>query len=79
MKGKDDCEHCGGDGQALCGNCAGSGEGMRDGARCMTCKGTGCVPCECVEGPDGPNEMDYEDMLDARDAQATKGRYGYGF
>jgi len=39
------CEVCQDEGRVLCPRCAGSGEGMVDGSRCMECKGSGSVPC----------------------------------
>lgn len=45
------CESCDGSGwlRRLCGACNGSGEGMRDGSRCIHCHGSGEVQthCEC--------------------------------
>lgn len=54
MSDEDDapCKACDGEGTLLCGNCNGSGEGLHEFTRCTTCKGSGAVPCGCVEDDD---------------------------
>jgi len=54
-----DCWYCCGEGWMLCACCNGSGEGMRDGSRCHTCKGKGEIICtECTYEYDDYDEHD---------------------
>jgi hypothetical protein len=43
--------------ELLCGTCNGSGEGMHDGTRCMSCRGSGVV-IEEVDDDDREEVMD---------------------
>jgi hypothetical protein len=58
-----ECERCDGEGAVLCSKCAGSGEGMADGATCRCCKGGGEVPCGCTA-------EEREDARSAAEAEA---------
>lgn len=45
-----DCEACNGDGEFLCSDCHGSGEGRTSESICRTCGGEGVEPCDECEG-----------------------------